>query len=214
MAAQPGSGDATANLGELLRVQHEREAVQQERDEMSHTIDQLRTELQGIYININSYILLPLPTTDVQAQAEADSEVFRTQLANSEEALEKERKRVQALQIDMLTRSGESAHAQKEAECAMMELKEALKAKEAEIAKLRRQVCRSASTRVLLLITNSQISSKSQSSSSQMELENRLRSTTDHLLQKQAQIDTLLSEKSFLQLQLEHAVQVCQKKKC
>lgn len=41
-----------------------------------------------------------------------------------------------------------------------------------------------------------------------MELENRLRSTTDHLLQKQAQIDTLLSEKSFLQLQLENTIQV------
>jgi len=44
-----------------------------------------------------------------------------------------------------------------------------------------------------------------------MELENRLRSTTDHLLQKQAQIDTLLSEKSFLQLQLENTLQAHQR---
>jgi hypothetical protein len=51
---------------------------------------------------------------DVQAQAESDSEVFHTQLANAEEALEKERKRVQALQIDLLTRSSESATARDE----------------------------------------------------------------------------------------------------
>jgi len=37
-----------------------------------------------------------------------------------------------------------------------------------------------------------------------VELENRLRTMTDHLIQKQSQIDTLLSEKSLLQLHLDH----------
>lgn len=166
----------TANLGELLHSQQELLRAQQERDELSHTVDQLRSNLQ-----------------EIQAQAEADSEVFHSQLGSSEELLEKERKRVQALQIELLTRSNESASAHSEAERSLAELRETMKVRDAELAKLRKQ-----------------LTSKTQSSSSQMELENRLRSTIDHLLQKQAQIDTLLSEKSFLQLQLENALQASQ----
>eukprot|EP00026_Physarum_polycephalum_P001962 Phypoly_transcript_01966.p1 GENE.Phypoly_transcript_01966~~Phypoly_transcript_01966.p1 ORF type:complete len:951 (+),score=286.64 Phypoly_transcript_01966:141-2993(+) len=176
-AGPEGGGNMTANLGELLRTQQELTRVQQERDELSHTVDQLRANLQ-----------------EVQAQAEADAEVFHSQLASSEELLEKERKRVQALQLDHLTRTNESASAYNEAERSLAELKETLKARDSELAKLKKQ-----------------LASKSQSSSSQMELENRLRSTTDHLLQKQAQIDTLLSEKSFLQLQLENTLQATQR---
>jgi hypothetical protein len=37
----------TANLGELLRTQQELMSAQQERDELSHTVDQLRANLQG-----------------------------------------------------------------------------------------------------------------------------------------------------------------------
>jgi hypothetical protein len=77
---------------------------------------------------------------EVQGQAEADSEVFHSQLASSEELLERERKRVQALQIDLLTRSNESANAHSEAERSLAELKETLKAREGEIAKLKKQV--------------------------------------------------------------------------
>lgn len=76
----------------------------------------------------------------MQTQAEADSEDYHTQLAASEEALEKERKRVQTLQIDLLTRSNESASLQGEADRALTEAKEGLKVKDAEITKLKKQV--------------------------------------------------------------------------
>lgn len=78
--------------------------------------------------------------SEVQTQAEADSEDYHTQLAASEEALEKERKRVQTLQIDLLTRSNESASLQGEADRALTEAKEGLKVKDAEITKLKKQV--------------------------------------------------------------------------
>jgi hypothetical protein len=44
---------------------------------------------------------------------------------------------------------------------------------------------------------------KSLSSPPQEELENRLQQLTEHLIQKQRMIDSLLGEKAFLQLQLE-----------
>lgn len=116
MSEGSGGGAATtANLGELIRAQQERDALQQERDELERTVDQLRGDLQGFLLRLcYAGCYSSLKNLDLQAQVEADSEVFRTQLVTSEEALEKERKRVQALQIDLLTRSTESANAQTE----------------------------------------------------------------------------------------------------
>jgi len=52
-----------------------------------------------------------------------------------------------------------------------------------------------------------QLTAKSLSSSSQEELENRLQAITEHLIQKQNHLETLASEKAYLQLQLEAALQ-------
>ena len=155
-AGPEGGGNVTANLGELLRTQQDLLRAQQERDEYSLLVDQLRGNLQGNHFWVGGWMgrleysrgdgevvewLLTIFFVEVQSQAEADAEVYHSQLASSEELLEKERKRVQALQIDHLTRSSESANAHGEAERALAETKETLKARDAEVIKLKKQVC-------------------------------------------------------------------------
>jgi len=154
--------------------------VQQERDSLKQELQQAQDTIQQLKNNM----------MEIQTQVEADTESLQAQIKDLEDSLEREKKRVQSMQMQSLIQTQEITTLREEMEKQNSNLNSTIKGKEEEIQKLKKQVA-----------------AKSTSSSSQEELENRLQTITDHLIQKQNQLETALSEKAYLQLQLENYLQ-------
>jgi len=162
-------GSSIASLGELVQVQQERDALKQEIVEMKLTNEQLRQTV-----------------AEMQQNAESDLELLKGQIQDAEERYEKEKKRVQSLQIELLSRTQEIATERDAHEKALAVVEEKLETKEEELQKLRKQY-----------------QLKGAGSTNQLELEHQITTMADHLMHKQSQIDQLLSEKSALQSRVE-----------
>eukprot|EP01114_Cavostelium_apophysatum_P013959 TRINITY_DN3491_c0_g1_i3.p1 TRINITY_DN3491_c0_g1~~TRINITY_DN3491_c0_g1_i3.p1 ORF type:complete len:777 (-),score=222.94 TRINITY_DN3491_c0_g1_i3:38-2368(-) len=160
--------------------------LQQERDALKRERDENKEAAEELRGTLD----------EVQAQFEADREAMENQIKDLEETLEKEKKKVQALHMQSVAQSQEIASLREDNERQSSSVSSSLKSKEDEITKLKRQ-----------------IAAKSINSSSQEELENRLQTITEHLIQKQTALETALSEKAYLQLQLENTIQANNERK-
>eukprot|EP01113_Clastostelium_recurvatum_P014795 TRINITY_DN180_c0_g1_i4.p1 TRINITY_DN180_c0_g1~~TRINITY_DN180_c0_g1_i4.p1 ORF type:complete len:925 (-),score=281.30 TRINITY_DN180_c0_g1_i4:46-2820(-) len=155
-------------------------AMQQERDQLAQDKADLEEMVEQLRANL----------MDMQSQVESETEYLRTQLSTSEDQVEAERRRFQAMQMETVARQAEVSSLREELAKRTEELREANQHREADVQKLKRQ-----------------LAVKALSSATQQELEGRLQTMTDHLQQKQAEINTLTSEKSYLTLQIESLVQ-------
>lgn len=150
----------------------EREQLRKERDEWALKAAQVEQSL-----------------AELMGQTDAERDVLQSQIRNFEDSLEREKRKVQQLQMDNFTKSNEISAQLEEHHKAVEQLQHSLLSKDDLIAKLKRQLAKAAS------------------SASQEELEHRLQSITESLIQKQKQLETLSSEKAYLQLKLESALQ-------
>jgi len=162
-------GSSIASLGELVQVQQERDSLKQELLEMKQTNEHLHQTV-----------------SEIQQNAETDLDILKAQIQDAEDRYEKEKKRVQSLQIEFLSKTQEIATAKDIHEKTVAIIEEKLTIKEEELQKLRKQY-----------------QLKGAGSSNQLELEHQITTMADHLMHKQAQIDQLLSEKSALQSRVE-----------
>ncbi len=77
----------------------------------------------------------------MQSQAEADLDVYRTQIRDLEDNLDKEKKRVQILQLDMASKLQDISLLREEINQQKDSLQVTIKSREEDIQKLKRQVC-------------------------------------------------------------------------
>ncbi len=77
----------------------------------------------------------------MQSQAEADLDVYRTQIRDLEDNLEKEKKRVQLLQLDLASKLQDISLLRDEINQQKDSLQATIKSREEDIQKLKRQVC-------------------------------------------------------------------------
>lgn len=153
--------------------------LQQERDTYKEDVSQLNSEL----------ISLKSSLQETQFQLETEVEMYQSQIKENEEALEREQKRVQTLQTEIVIKSQEFTVFKEESEKKCEEFKTIIKVREEEVLKLKKQ-----------------ITAKAFNHHNQEELETRLQALTEHLIQKQNQLEAITSEKAYLQLQVESLV--------
>jgi len=161
-------------------------SLQQERDSLREERDALKLSVEQTRNNLS----------DIQTQFEFDMENLQSQIKDLEENLEKEQKRVQVLQMELLVKSQESLSIKDENEKRVESYNTLIRNRDEEIQNLKRR-----------------LAAKSLSSSSQEELENRFQLITENLIQKQNQLEAVATEKAYMQLQLEAALQSLNEKK-
>ncbi len=125
---------------------------------------------------------------------------YFTELAQMEseysEKVTKERKNSQQLQFEILKFQKEADNVHSKLRKQIENMEKVINTQDHEISKLRQQLTDSSSSK------NGKNMVRQQE-----ELENRLQLMTEHLLQKQSQIEVLNSEKAYLQIQLENSFQ-------
>ncbi|PRP89749.1 hypothetical protein PROFUN_00091 [Planoprotostelium fungivorum] len=168
----------SSTAAEILQKNESESAVRSEREkvEMQDQIERQKLMLEELQRNLD----------EIQATSEVDLQSAHQQIQELEELLDKEKKRTQTLQVDNLARIQELQQVREEHAEEIEPIQTSLKQREEEVNKLKRQ-----------------LNAKSMSSSSQEELENRLQTLTEHLIQKQSQMEKVLSERAYLQLQVE-----------
>lgn len=180
---QPSIGIVKISSIEYNNMIHERESLAKEIEEYKEQLSKLEQSLG-------------------ESQVEFTNERTRllNQLKELEEAVEREKKKYQAMQMQNVNISNELMACKEDYEKQLADFLISLKSKDDELSKLKKQSVRSS------LSPNSQ----SITPSVQEELENRIKSITENLIQKQNQLESLLSEKAYLQLQIENLMQqVC-----
>jgi chromosome segregation ATPase len=172
-SATSASGKTGAESTALLS---ELEGMRQERD-MLH--DELRAS-QHIIENLRTEL------AEVEAQLQQDSEVSRDQISSLEDQLQSERHRREDSEMEVNKQKQELRYVHEELLKQKTAFQQRIQDRENEISRLR-----------------SQLTTKTVNASSQEELENRLHSLTESLIQKQTMLEALSMEKSSLLLQLE-----------
>lgn len=168
-----GSGAA----GEMAGVSSlEYDSVKQERD-------MFRDELQHSRMTVDS---LRVELQDLEGQLQRDSDEANDQIRSLEDNLLVEKRRREEAEHELLKQKQELQYAIEEIHKQKTTYQNCVRDRENEIEKLRNQ-----------------LTTKSMSSTSENELESRVRSLTESLIQKQTVLEALSTEKNSLNLQLE-----------
>ena len=154
--------------------------LRQERDALREELDEAASTIEQLRANV----------ADLESRAEEEAREMQSSLEEAEEQLGKERERTKALNHELSLLTQEVTQAKEERERANATLDKRSKEHAKEVEKLKRK-----------------LTLKSSTTDGQDEVENRLRQMTEHLLQKQTQVDALNSEIGALQLRLEAVLQ-------
>ncbi|KAK2188634.1 hypothetical protein NP493_126g02011 [Ridgeia piscesae] len=150
--------------------------VRQERDILREELQQSRMTIENLRIELQ----------DLESQLQQDSDAAQEEARALEEQLSGEKQRREDAEQELARHKQELRYAHEELLKQKTALQGRLQDRDSEIERLRNQ-----------------LTTKSMSSSSQVELENRLHSLTESLIQKQTMLEALSTEKNSLVLQLE-----------
>eukprot|EP01118_Nematostelium_gracile_P018227 TRINITY_DN803_c0_g1_i2.p1 TRINITY_DN803_c0_g1~~TRINITY_DN803_c0_g1_i2.p1 ORF type:complete len:735 (-),score=198.23 TRINITY_DN803_c0_g1_i2:711-2915(-) len=162
-----------------------------ERDKLADDLKQAAEDKRRLLIDLNE---LNYKLNDLEEKSTQDTKQHQLQLKDMDQQLQREKKNIQALHLELASKSHEIVLLNQELDREREAHQKTIKSKQ-EIQKVQNQ------------------STRANPASSQEELENRLQSLTEHLIQKQNQLENALSEKQYLQLQLENVVQKNSKEK-
>ncbi|KAK7104738.1 golgin subfamily A member 5-like [Littorina saxatilis] len=154
----------------------EYDSVRQERD-------MLREELQKSKMTADN---LRMELQDLESQMQQENSTAQDNIQSLEDSLAEEKRRKEDVEQELLKRKQEQQYAIEELHRQKASFQSRISDREAEIEKLRNQ-----------------LTTKSISSTSESELESRVRSLTESLIQKQTTLEALSTEKNSLTLQLE-----------
>lgn len=169
-------GSGGSGSGETMVHATELDSMRQERDIV-------REELQNSQLALEN---LRSELAELENQMQQDSETSRDQIASLEDQLHMERKRREDGELEMNKVKQELRFVHEEFIKQKSAFQTRLQDRENEISRLRNQ-----------------LTTKSTNATSQEELENRLHSLTESLIQKQTTLEALSTEKNSLVLQLE-----------
>ncbi|GFN97678.1 golgin subfamily a member 5 [Plakobranchus ocellatus] len=167
-------GGMQVSEGGVSSLEHE--AVRQERD-------MAREELQQTRLTVDN---LRAELQDVESQLQQESDTSQDTIASLEASLQEEKRRREDAEQELLKQQQEYQFSVEELSKQKSAFQTRINSREAEIEKLRNQLM-----------------TKSMSSSTEYELESRVRSLTESLIQKQTVLEALGTEKNSLVLQLE-----------
>ena len=155
-------------------------------------IDELKAERDALKDELNSknasIELLRTEIMDIESQSSLEIESLRDQIRSLEDQIEESKQSKDFLEQDLKNLRQQLDYAQDELYKQKSNLNNKLQERESEIEKLRNQ-----------------LTTKSLSSTTEKELENRLHLLTENLIQKQTLIEALQSEKHSIFLQLERS---------
>eukprot|EP01103_Thecamoeba_quadrilineata_P013637 TRINITY_DN383_c2_g1_i1.p1 TRINITY_DN383_c2_g1~~TRINITY_DN383_c2_g1_i1.p1 ORF type:complete len:706 (+),score=256.92 TRINITY_DN383_c2_g1_i1:55-2172(+) len=177
-------------IGELTEQLSNPDATNSKTTELhnnfSQSQDQLKAALEQLDQATSTIEHLEFTIQELKHRQEIELSEFKDQLLAVERSLQSEKKLSSSLQEDVLFHKKELANLHEISESTSSSLKNRCEQKEQELKKLKRQLSTKAATPPL-----------------QMELETQLRTLTEHLLQKQSQLDTLACEKDALLFRIE-----------
>lgn len=167
--------------GESMGVSNlEYDSVKQERD-------MFREELQQSKMTADN---LKSELQEIEMQLQQESDAANDQIRSLEETIQEENRRRVDAEQDLLKQKQELQYAIEEMNRQKGAFQNKINEKESDIEKLRNQ-----------------LTTKTMSSSTEGELESRVRSLTESLIQKQTVLESLSTEKNSLSLQLERLEQ-------
>ncbi|KJE92018.1 hypothetical protein CAOG_009625 [Capsaspora owczarzaki ATCC 30864] len=151
-------------------------AAQRERDQLSEELNETRLQVSQLRSQIQ----------ELETQHQAETDMLQDHLHEIENAAQEEKTNHTNLLADMRARVEDADFARNEVFKQKTALQAQLLDRAAEIERL-----------------HAQLSTRTNNSVNQVDLENRLRTLTENLIRKQTEIETLMSEKNSLHLQLE-----------
>lgn len=154
----------------------EYESVRQERDMMREDTQQGKMTIENLRMELQ----------DLEVQLQQESSTAQENIQSLEDSLAEEKRRRQDAEQELLNQKQELQYAIDELHKQKVSYQTRISDREAEIEKLRNQ-----------------LTTKSISSTTESELELRVRSLTESLIQKQTMLEALSTEKNSLTLQLE-----------
>ncbi|PIK56292.1 putative golgin subfamily A member 5 [Apostichopus japonicus] len=161
----------------------EGETVSIEQTELLHERDMLKEEIQQANAKIEQ---LRQEVQDLEALQQSETESSQDHMRDLEDNLAQQRQQIQDMETDLAKKSEQLRYAEDENYKQKINLTTKIKERDDEIQRLRNQLV-----------------AKTAGSASQAELENRLRTLTESLIQKQTMLEALGTEKNSLYLQLE-----------
>ncbi|XP_005099211.1 golgin subfamily A member 5 [Aplysia californica] len=173
--------DGAGPVGESGGVSSlEHESMRQERDMMREELQQTKLTVENLRMELQ----------DVENQLQQDSDTSQETIRSLEDSLRDEKRRREDAENELLTQKQELQYSIEELHKQKTAFQTRINDRESEIEKLRNQLM-----------------TKSMSSSTEGELESRVRSLTESLIQKQTVLEALSTEKNSLVLQLERMEQ-------
>ncbi|KAK3093353.1 hypothetical protein FSP39_014385 [Pinctada imbricata] len=167
--------------GEAVGVSSlEYDSVKQERDMFKEELQQTKMTMENLRMELS----------DLEAQLQQDSDTANDQISSLEESLRHERRKCEDAEQELLRQKQELQYSLEETRKQKTTFQTCISDREAEIERLRNQIM-----------------TKSMSSSTETELESRVKTLTESLIQKQTMLETLGTEKNSLALQLERTQQ-------
>ncbi|XP_033115973.1 golgin subfamily A member 5-like [Anneissia japonica] len=154
-----------------------------ELEEMTNERDMLREELHQVNTKLDT---LRVEIQDLEMMQQSDAETAQDQIQELQDQLEKERQNVRECEADLEKSKEELKFIQDDSHKQKLNLQAKLQEKDEEVITLKNQLV-----------------AKRMSGTTQAELENRLHTLTESLIQKQTMLEALGTEKNSLVLQLE-----------
>ncbi|XP_048586327.1 golgin subfamily A member 5 [Nematostella vectensis] len=154
--------------------------VCQERDALKEELNQTRYRMEQVKTDLQ----------DAEQHQQAEADIAQEKVEGLESALDEERKRREACEQEIRQHMEDLRFSQSELQRSKTSLMNQIQERETEIQRLKNQ-----------------IATKALTSTSEAELENRVRALTENLIQKQTVIEALSTEKNSLVLQLERLEQ-------
>ncbi|KAL4239078.1 Golgin subfamily A member 5 [Mactra antiquata] len=154
----------------------EYDTVKQERDMFKEEIQQSRMTIENLRVEL----------ADIESQMQQENDTAQDTIQSLEDTINEEKQRREDAEQELLKQKRELQYSIEELHKQKTSFQSRLNDRETEIDKLRNQ-----------------LATKSMSSTSESELESRVRELTESLIQKQTMVEALSTEKNSLGLQLE-----------
>ncbi|KAJ8308640.1 hypothetical protein KUTeg_013514 [Tegillarca granosa] len=168
-----GSGSSTDTAG-VSNLEFD--SVKQERDMLREELQQSKMSVENLRVDLQ----------DLETQLQQESDSAHDHIRSLEESVNDEKQRREDSEQELLKQKQELQYSIEEMHKQKTAFQNCLKDRETEIEKLRNQ-----------------LTHKSLNSTTESELESRVRSLTESLIQKQTMLESLSTEKNSLTLQLE-----------
>ncbi|XP_077996427.1 golgin subfamily A member 5-like isoform X2 [Glandiceps talaboti] len=167
-------GNPSGDQGVLAGI--ELEEIQQEKEDMKEELQQSKMKIEQLRSELQ----------DLEFQSQTDSDMAQEQIQDLESQLSDERRQHKELVTELAEKTDELKYNQQELHRQKTNFQVRIQDREDEIQKLRHQ-----------------LTTKTMSTTTQSELENRLHALTESLIQKQTMLEALSTEKNSLVVQLE-----------